>query len=494
MMTTIELRGHNQPRFLRNGLAWLRRGTGKVKTARRSFLAAGLLLLFPGTAHVAEMQGVDLSKLEKDSLVLLQDYVQINTVNPPGNESRAVEFLSRIFDAEGIHYETAESAPGRGNIWARLQGGDEPALILLHHMDVVPADEAYWDVAPFSGEQKDGYIYGRGTLDMKSAGILHLQAFLALHRAGKQLRRDVIFIGSADEEAGGAYGAGWLAENRPEIFSKAGLLLNEGGGGRIEGSAAMFSIEVAQKVPLWLRLVVNGQPGHGSSPRVSSATTRLIRALANLQGYQFPAHIVPSVDAYFRGLALQQQDDKRLAYADIEEAVSDPDFLLQLQLENPGLHALTRNTCSITRLQGSNKINVVPPVASAEIDCRLLPDQDPDKFIQQLQNIINDAAVSIEVILSFSAAASPVDTELYQSITRVIQRHYPEAPVLPGVSGGFTDSHYFRDLGIDSYGFIPFLIPAAERAGVHGNNERISTENMQRGVRLLLEIVQEVVY
>lgn len=436
----------------------------------------------------------NIKSLQNETVDLLREYIRINTVNPPGNESRAVEFFARIFKREGISYETAESAPGRGNIWARLQGGNEPALILLSHTDVVPADPEHWDVEPFAGIIKDGYIYGRGALDMKSIGILFLQSFLGLHRQGRHLDRDVLFMATADEEAGGNYGAGWLVKNHPEVFKGTGMLLNEGGGGGVYGKRQVFSIEVAQKTPFWLKLTASDKAGHGSSPRVMSAPVRLINALTRINNYSFTPRVVPSVDAYFREIAGLQDSEWRVAYANMDEAIRDPDFLLRLQLHDHRHHALLRNTCSITRLQGSDKINVVPSTASAEIDCRLLPDQDHQEFLTLIKTLINDPRIKTEILLSFTAAASPTGTTLYRAVAEGIRKYYPQALILPGVSAGFTDSHYFRDLGIDSYGFAPFLISPEEGSTVHGNNERISITNVKQGVRMLMDILDRVVY
>ncbi len=415
----------------------------------------------------------------------------MNTINPPGNESRGVEFFANILRREGIAYESAESAPGRGNIWARLEGGDEPALVLLHHMDVVPADERYWDVDPLSGVIRDGYVYGRGALDTKTLGILHLQAFLALHRLRVPLARDVIFIATADEEAGGFFGAGWLAENRPELFSNVGFLLNEGGGGEQEGDRVRFDVEIAQKVPLWLELTAHGEPGHGSAPNVESAVSRLVRALSNIQNHRFEARMVPSVDAYFKALAPHAAGPWREHFADMAATVHDRELLLRLQIENPFLHALTRNTCSLTMLEGSSKINVVPPEAKAQLDCRLLPDQDPDAFVNLLAGVINDPAVEIVQQMVFSPAVSSADTPLYRIIESVTQRNFSNAPVLPAVLTGFTDSHFFRDLGIVSYGYDPTIVPISDMAGIHGNNERVSVENVRRATRVMYEVVRE---
>jgi len=432
--------------------------------------------------------------LEDETVSRLAEYLRVDTINPPGNETNAVQFLAKLLDAEGIPYETAESAPGRGNLWARLEGGDEPALLLLNHTDVVPADENYWSTDPLSGEIRDGYLWGRGALDMKGLGMLELETFLALARDGKPLNRDVIFMATADEEAGGFYGAGWLVENRPELFDDVGFLLNEGGGGTLDGDTVTFGVEVTQKVPLWLRLIASDEPGHGSTPHVSSSVSRLIRALSNVDNYEFAPRIVPAVGIYFEGLAESQEGDRRRQFANMSEAVKEPGFLLSLQLENPFLHALTRNTCSITRLEGSTKINVVPPEVRAEIDCRLLPDQDHDEFIALLRSVINDPGVRIEKIMGFTPAVSTTDTALYRAIETVVQKHYPGARVIPSVSTGFTDSHFLRDLGIVAYGFDPTVVPNEVEGTVHGNDERVPVESIRQGVRHLLEILELVVY
>jgi acetylornithine deacetylase/succinyl-diaminopimelate desuccinylase-like protein len=421
-----------------------------------------------------------------------QEYIRINTTNPPGNETKTADFFARIFAREGIPFDTASSAPGRGNIWARLKGGSEPALVLLHHMDVVPADPQYWDVDPFAAAVKDGMLYGRGTLDTKSLGIAELEAFLALYRAKTPLKRDVIFIATADEEAGATFGAGWLVKNHPEAFKGAGMVLNEGGGGSVEDGREEFSIEVTQKVPLWLKLISTGKPGHGSRPPVSSAVNRLVRALDRLQTYEFEPRVLPAVDTYFKGLAKNAASEWKDAFQNLSKTAADRNALLRLQIERPDLAALLRNTCSITMLQASPKINVVPPEAEAQVDCRLLPDQDQAAFISQLTAIINDPGMRIERIMGFTAAVSPTDNPLYRAIADVTARHFPKATVTPAVQTGFTDSHFFRDMGIASYGYYPYLIPVGDASGVHGNNERISIENLRRGAPILLEIVEAV--
>ena len=309
--------------------------------------------------------------LENEAVKLLQAYLKVDTISPPGNESRAVDFLAKIFDEEGIEYDSAESAPTRGNIWARIKGGDKPALILLHHSDVVPANEEYWDFDPLSGEIVDGYIQGRGALDMKGLGISHLANFLKLHRSNKPLNRDIIYIAAADEESGGKYGMGWLVENRPEAFEGAELLLNEGGSGFRSKDGIGFSIEVTQKIPVWLRLNSVDQPGHGSSPRTTSSVSRIVEALNIIWNSPFDPRIIPEVDRVFSDRSEGLEEPFKSKYKDIKNMIQDPIFMKELQEFSPSSHALTRNTCSLTRMNGGVKINVVPPTAWAEIDCRI---------------------------------------------------------------------------------------------------------------------------
>ncbi len=424
------------------------------------------------------------------ALERLRRYVEIDTTNPPGNETRGVAFLASVLEEAGIAYQTAESAPGRGNLWARLEGGELPALVLLHHVDVVPADRDAWSTPPFTAVARDGMLAGRGTLDTKALGIAHLEAFLALHRDGRALNRDVIFMATADEEAGGRLGAGWLVEHHPESFAGAGFLLNEGGGGIASAHGTRFQVELAQKRPQWLRLVATDRPGHGSSPRPTSAPARLVAALERIRTRPFPPRVIAPVRRMFAGIAAHVGPPWSDAFADLDGAVGDAAFLAELQAAKPHLHALLRNTCSITVLSGSAKINVVPPTASAELDCRILPDEDAAAFRAGIEARVADDNIRVEPILGFAAAESSADTELYRLLERVITQHHPAAPIVPTVAGGFTDSHFFRERGIASYGFAPFVIPEQDLGGIHGNDERIGIATFEQGVAIMTEIVR----
>ena len=431
---------------------------------------------------------------EDEAVRWVQDLIRIDTINPPGNEFRAVNFYAEIFESEGIEYETAESAEGRGNIWARLEGGNEPGLILLQHLDVVPAEEEFWTIDPLSGDIRDGYILGRGARDMKGLGVIQLASFLSLHRSGAELNRDIIFLATADEEAGGFYGVDWLIKNRPEIFEGAGILLNEGGGGsRNEEGDVVFGIEVTQKVPVWLRLNAIDTPGHGSSPRTTSSVTRIVQALNILLENPFPPRIIGPVAEYFSELSIDMDEEWGPAYADINTAIRDSAFVQKLHSSRPGHNSLIRDTCSMTRLSGSTKINVIPPEAWAELDCRILPDKPSEQFIEELKNMIGDTGVTIETIMAFTPAISETNTRLFAAIESVTQELHPGSRVLPSVSTGFTDSHFTRDLGIVSYGFNPLITDSGEHTGVHGNDEQVGEAAFRRAVNDFAAVVRNVV-
>jgi len=447
------------------------------------------LLMFSNISLISATETI-----ETEAVEWLKAYLQIETVNPPGNESRAVDYIANIFEQEGIEFNSAESAPGRGNIWARIEGGDKPALVLLHHSDVVPVNEKYWDFDPFSGEIKDGYILGRGALDMKGTGISHLANFINLHRQGKKLNRDVIFIGAADEESGGNFGVGWLVKNHPEIFEGAGLLLNEGGSGYKSNDSIVFSVEITQKVPVWLRLTAIDTPGHGSSPRSTSSVSRVVKALNIIWNNPFPPRIIPEVEKVFIERSGGLDEPYSSEYRNIKESIKDPIFMQRLQSFSASAHALTRDTCSLTRMMGSSKINVVPPEAWAEVDCRMLPDRTTEEFISDFKELIKDTGVEVELIMSAVPAISQTDSELFLAIEDFSKNNYPGSRVAPSVSTGFTDSRFTRGLGIQSYGFNPLISTGDEYSSIHGNNERINEKAFRQSVKDLGIILDKILY
>jgi acetylornithine deacetylase/succinyl-diaminopimelate desuccinylase-like protein len=459
-----------------------------------AFLVGLLLSCFLQLPVQAQEEGaratLDWEQIGDEAVATLSKYLRINTTNPPGNEIEAAEFLGRIFDREGIRYRIFQSQPGRASIYAHLSGdGSKRPIILLSHMDVVAADPSNWEISPFSGAIKDGYIWGRGALDMKGMGIVELMSLLALKRQQAPLKRDVIFLATADEEAGGRLGAGWFVQNHWDLIKDAEYLITEFGWIFVEdGRVKYYAVDVAEKAPCWLKISFSGTPGHGSMPRTDTSVNRLIHALERVLAYQTPLRVVPPVDEYFATLALLEDPPKRGLMANIRQTVEQPKTLAPL-LQIPYFNAILRNTISVTVLEGSSKTNVIPPTASAHLDCRLLPGQDPGEFIGQLKRVIDDPSVQIERLLNITSSASPTDTEFYRIVSRVIKDSDATAVVAPMMLSGFTDSHYFRERGITCYGFVPFKVSFADLGRIHGNNERVSVENVKLGTRMLYEML-----
>ena len=453
-----------------------------------------LLVLMNGNGMAAEKTSSPDKALEEEAVSLLSRYIQIDTTNPPGNEMEAARFFKEIFDREGIEARIIESAPGRGNIYARLRGrGAKKAVMLLNHMDVVPADAKLWKEAPFSGTVKDGYIWGRGALDMKGPAITELMTLIALKRNNVPLRGDVIFLGTADEEAGGALGAGFLLEKHPELFKDVGVVLNEGGGVRLgtDGKVQSYSVSVAEKTPLWLRLTATGTPGHGATPGRDTAVNKLVLALGRLMAYQAPIKVVPEVQKFFADTAGGEPESHRKQHHDLRTALKDPAFAAEFT-KNPRNNASVRNTIAITGLKASDKVNVIPAQASADIDGRLLPGEDPQAFIGELRRVIGDDNIKIEVLLSFPAATSPAHPEAMKAIQELAKAHDNDAPVVAPLVRGFTDCHFFRVKGIPCLGFMPLRNIPSEEGLVHGINERISLESLRSGLRSMYELVRKL--
>ncbi len=430
--------------------------------------------------------------VEKEAGELLSHYLQIDTTNPPGNELTAANFWKQQLAQEGLEAQVFESQPGRGVVYARLKGtGEKKALILLHHLDVVPAVKADWEVDPFAGAIKDGYVYGRGAIDCKGVAAAQFMVFVLLKRLGVPLKRDVIFLGTADEEEGGRQGAGWFVDTHFDLIADAEFLLTEGGGIRVRDGKRSYDVDIAEKAPCWIQLEASGPAGHGSRPLPETAVTRLIRALDKILHYETEVKVVPSVQSYFTALAVQEEPAKAERYRDLEKALSDPEFRKEF-LGNPTYNALVRNTISPTVLEGSNKANVIPAHARAQLDCRLLPGEDPQQFVASLEKVVDNPEVKFSILLNFPPLASEADTELFRAIRNVAERHDPQVPVVPAVLGGFTDSHYFRRKGIISYGFTGLALSEDDARRVHGTNERIPLASLREGSQILFELVQEL--
>ena len=428
-----------------------------------------------------------------ESVFHLQEYLRIDTVNPPGNEIEGVTFLKKIFDAETIPSQIFEPSPGRGNLLATLKGnGKKRPILLLSHMDVVPVEKERWSVDPFAGIIRDGYLYGRGALDDKSMGIVEMMALLILKREKVPLTRDIFFFATADEETGGNWGVEWAIENIPSL-KEAEFALNEGGYVVLneQGVADRYEISSGQKVLFQLQLKTKGTSGHGSMPRPDNPNVKLVQALDRVTKWETPYNLLPMVKEYFSKMAPKQPPDQKPFFEDIEKGLKDPAFSKRLT-SNLIYNAMIRDTISLTVLQGGSKVNVIPSESTAALDCRLVPGSSKENFLKEIKNRLGHE-IEVEVISeSHSLPPSPFDTDLFRAIQRFAAKNDPGCPVVPHLLAGATDSRLLREKGIITYDFCPFRVTEKEMMIIHGNDERIAVENLRFGMKILVEIIKDV--
>lgn len=452
-----------------------------------------LVVVLPFAVVPCPAADVDWTKVRGEAVQLLQELIRIDTTNPPGNERAAALHLQKLLEADGIETRILEVAPGRANLYARIKGdGSRRPLILLSHTDVVMAEPQRWIVPPFSGELRDGFIYGRGAIDMKGTATVHATLMRLLKRLNVSLKRDLILLAVADEEAGGT-GASAIIEKYPELIRGAEFLLNEGDVVYVkDGKVQQYGVDVMEKAALWLKIIAKGPAGHGSIPLANSSVDRLLDALERLRRWETPIQVSPAVAESYR-LRAQQQTDPVLknAYSNLHRAFKNPALRKKL-LSDSTLNAEVRNTFTITGLQGSDKVNVIPGMAWAQIDARLLPGETPDAFIETLRRVLNDPALEIEVLESSTPTGSSADTALMQAIRKVAARRDPGVPVIPTMLTSSTDSAKFRSAGITAYGFEPFKLDDGELNRSHGDDERVSVENLGFALQFLYEVIIEL--
>ena len=430
------------------------------------------------------------------ALTWMQEYLRIDTTNPPGHEMRAVSFYKKILDQEGIENRVFEYTPGRGDLWARLPHTTAEAkrpIILLNHMDVVTSDAAHWKVPPFSGEIKDGWLWGRGAQDMKDEGLAQLVVMVMLKREQVALDRDVIFLAVADEEAEGT-GTDWFIGHQREMLGNAEFLINEGGENLLDkGKVKYVGVDVGEKTTFWLHVVAHGRPGHASRPIPDSAPNRLVRALDRILVYRTPLKVLPVVDEFLREMAPYEPPEKAREYRNIRKAIEDKKFQQDVE-KDEALNFLLRDTISLTMMGGSEQTNVIPPEAWANLDVRILPGGNPKALLDQIRLVVDDPNVTVEPLNAEFREAnySPTKTALYEAIRTVSAKYFPGTPVVPHITSGYTENQRYRPLGINAYGFNPYTATDEEGNTEHGNDERIRVEEVRRGPRILFDVVAAV--
>jgi acetylornithine deacetylase/succinyl-diaminopimelate desuccinylase-like protein len=440
---------------------------------------------------------------EKELTTLLSQLIQIDTTNPPGNETSAAGFLAQTLIAENIQSETIESTPKRGSIIARLKGtGEKPRLLLLSHLDVVAADPNEWTEPPFSGKVKDGFVWGRGTLDMKGMTAIEVMTLMLLKRNGVPLKGDVVLAATADEEMGGTGGAEFLLHKFPEkIYAE--FVLNEGGGSSIPtGGKTVFTVSTAEKGLLWFKVKAKGTPGHGSIPGAAdNAIVRMNKVVEKLIGFQPQVQLVPTTQQFLEEMAksdsnLQPFLTQILSHPEeSDSALKELDKVASAVADE--IRPRLKMSITPTIIRGGYKENVIPSECEAVFDCRVLPGQSTAEALALVKRLLGDVGLdklSFEVIQAQEPSESAVDTPLFGVIRDVLGEFEPGCVVAPFLMAGGTDSRFFRRMGSVCYGFHPLhsetKLNGKAMRREHGIDERISVENLIFGVNVLYETVK----
>jgi acetylornithine deacetylase/succinyl-diaminopimelate desuccinylase-like protein len=431
--------------------------------------------LFFAAGNVADAAEPDWPQVEQHALELLQRYVRIASVNPPADTSQTAKLIQSELAAAGLNATLYQSGSGgKTNLIARLPGRERSRrpLLLLNHMDVVPVDPSRWKENPFGAEIKDGVLWGRGSLDMKSTGVMQLTALILLKQLGIVPARDIVFVSTCDEETGGVLGAEWMIQNHWSEMDPE-YVMDEGGVGSRDVYAPgklVFGISTGDKQVLWLRLRATGVSGHGSQPNPDNPNDILMRAIDKAK--EFPPSSKPNP-------ILTRMRDAVGAFA-----------------SNKFMNAIQQNTMSVTSLRSGvgdpPKANVIPSLAEATLDCRLLPGQNAPEFVSEIKARINDPRVAIEQISRNpdDPKLSGTDTPLYTAIANSIRKENPDATVMPIVVPFGTDASKFRVRGSAAYGMMPMIIDATTLATMHSDSEHIPVNQFKRGLHIYFDILR----
>ncbi len=433
------------------------------------------------------------SSIHDEALLHFRNLLRLNTSNPPGNEIIAVNYLSQILKKEEIPFEVIESGPGRANLIARFSsGGPEGALLLSSHLDVVPAEEGKWKYPPFEAKIEEGYLWGRGTIDMKHMAVYSLMTLLLMKRYGIKIKRDIIWAAVADEEAGCEFGSRYLVENHPDLLWSE-YALNELGGFTIHsGTKRFYPIQVAEKGFVWLKIKATGEAGHGSLPHGKSAIVKVAHAVDRLHRHYLPRHGHRIAESFILSLASGRGFPASLFL----RAVTKPygDFFLKFLPDRDAARffvATLHNTACPTGLEAGQKINVIPSEAALLVDGRILPGKSPESFLKELRQLLGKDFY-IEILHQAQGTETSVDTPLFQTLQEVLEERDPGSEAIPYLIAGFTDATNYQKLGIKTYGFSPIKLPPnlVFSKLYHNHNERIPLEGFQWGLETFFEAVK----
>jgi acetylornithine deacetylase/succinyl-diaminopimelate desuccinylase-like protein len=440
----------------------------------------------------------DTSALAREAQDWLVDLVKINTTNPPGNEQAAAKYIAGVLAKEGITAELLDLAPGRSAVVARLRSSavadPSKALLLVAHMDVVGVDRSKWSVDPFGGVIKDGYLWGRGSLDDKSMLAANLAAFIALKRGNVHINRDVIFLGTADEEQ---FGDASLRMIVAKYWDKiaAGFALNEGGKVVLgkDGKVQYVALQASEKVSVNVGLTVTGKGGHASTPTKDNPVVHLAAAVEKIGNYNTPVHLTSVVRRYFEALA-PLEDEETSKWMRVLDTPDRGEHAQRFLADaSPMWNSMMRDTIAPTILQAGFRGNVIPSEAHAVLNIRLLPGDTIDVLVNDLKKLVNDPQVRFDIAPEGGLAApnSSLENDFVSLITRVSAQEFSGAPVIPFMSTGATDSAQLRLHNVQAYGLRPFPVTEADESRVHGDEERLPLASFPKGVDLMVRIVAE---
>ena len=437
----------------------------------------------------------DVSRIQGEAIIWLQDLIRINTTNPPGNEIVAAKYIADILKREGIPSEIFESTPGRGFLVARLSATAVPdpsrALLLLGHLDVVGVDKSKWSVDPFAAVMKDGYLYGRGTIDDKGMTVANLAVLVALKRSSAHLNRDVILLAEGDEEAGGEFGMKFAVEKHWDKIA-AGFALNEGGHTVLKnGKVQYVGVQATEKVAVNVDVIATGTSGHASIPRKDNPVTHLAVAIGKIGTYEAPVQFNSVTRGYFEGIA-PLEDEETGKWLQALESPDRADHAARwVSNTNPIWNAMLRDTATPTMLQAGIRQNVVPSEARGVLNIRLLPGNQLDPLIGKLKQLVNDPQIRFETQPNGGEAApsSSLETDLYATIKTVSAQEFAGAPVVPYMSTGATDSARLRMRNVQAYGLDPFPLTEDDLMRMHADDERIPIDSFRKGIQFYFAVV-----
>ena len=467
------------------------------RAGRIILLLACAALAAAGARAQAPMAKPDLTKLADEAQVWLSDLVRINSVNPPGNEAEVAKYIAAIFQKEGISYEVLEMAPGRSIVVARLQAGPLPdpsnALLLVAHQDTVGVDAKRWTADPFAASIRDGYMYGRGSIDDKAMLAANIATMVELKRTGARIARDVLFLATDDEEQGGPASIKVAIQKYWDKIACA-YALNEGGRVIVkDGKVQYVGVQASEKVAYNVSVVATGSSGHGSLPKPDNAVVHLAAAVEKLGTYQVPPQPSTITLRYFEQIAKIEDDDIAKWMRALEQPERADLAVKHLAEQSPMWNSMLRDTIAPTMLQAGVRVNVVPSEATANLNIRMLPGHSIQELMGQFVKIVNDPQIRFQLAPDSGENSPPseLSTPLYQTIERLTPQEFPGAITVPLLGTGATDSASLRLHKVQAYGLEPFPMVEEDSSRVHGDDERIPLDGFHKGVVFLYHVVSD---